>query len=111
MYNMLSEPINNNIFPDPAQISNLTDLELKELLSDKILGGKVERDNFIKSFDQVSLASDAFFPFRDSIDEANKIGVSYIMQPGGSIADESVIQACNEHNMVMLNTDVRVFTH
>ena len=59
----------------------------------------------------VILASDAFFPFRDSIDKASKIGVKYVVQPGGSIGDDSVIQACNEYNMVMINTNIRLFHH
>ena len=59
----------------------------------------------------LALASDAFFPFRDSIDEAHKGGVTCIVQPGGSIRDEEVIQAANEHGMTMLFTDVRHFRH
>ncbi len=57
------------------------------------------------------LASDAFFPFRDSIDEAAKHGITAIVQPGGSIRDEEVIQACNEHDIAMLFTGHRHFKH
>jgi len=57
------------------------------------------------------LASDAFFPFRDSIDEAVKAGVTAIIQPGGSKRDEEVIAAANEHNIVMVFTGVRCFKH
>jgi len=57
------------------------------------------------------LASDAFFPFRDGIDEAAKGGISAIIQPGGSIRDKEVIDACNEHNIAMVFTNVRHFLH
>ncbi|MBT8141266.1 MAG: bifunctional phosphoribosylaminoimidazolecarboxamide formyltransferase/IMP cyclohydrolase, partial [Gammaproteobacteria bacterium] len=58
-----------------------------------------------------SMASDAFFPFRDSIDNAAKAGVSAIIQPGGSIRDEEVIAAANEHGMAMVFTGIRHFRH
>jgi len=57
------------------------------------------------------LASDAFFPFRDAIDTAAEAGVTAIIQPGGSIRDEEVIAAANEHNIAMLFTGVRHFRH
>ncbi len=57
------------------------------------------------------LSSDAFFPFRDNIDVAKRFGVKYIVQPGGSIADKNIIQACNEHDMFMCFTNVRIFHH
>ena len=57
------------------------------------------------------MASDAFFPFRDGIDEAAKNGVTAIIQPGGSIRDEEVIKAADEHGMAMVFTGVRVFRH
>ncbi|TLD96065.1 bifunctional phosphoribosylaminoimidazolecarboxamide formyltransferase/IMP cyclohydrolase [Helicobacter jaachi] len=56
-------------------------------------------------------ASEAFFPFRDSIDMAHSIGVSAIIQPGGSIRDDEVIAACNEYNMAMYFTHIRHFLH
>ena len=59
----------------------------------------------------VSLASDAFFPFRDNIDRAKASGVSFIVQPGGSIRDDAVIERCNEYNMVMAFTGMRLFHH
>jgi len=58
-----------------------------------------------------AMASDAFFPFRDSIDNAAKAGVSAIIQPGGSIRDEEVIAAANEHGMAMVFTGIRHFRH
>ncbi|REJ77645.1 MAG: bifunctional phosphoribosylaminoimidazolecarboxamide formyltransferase/IMP cyclohydrolase PurH [Acidobacteria bacterium] len=57
------------------------------------------------------LASDAFFPFRDNVDEAAKIGVSAIIQPGGSMRDDESIQAANEHGIAMVFTGFRHFKH
>jgi phosphoribosylaminoimidazolecarboxamide formyltransferase / IMP cyclohydrolase len=57
------------------------------------------------------LASDAFFPFRDNVDEAAKAGVSAIIQPGGSMRDQDSIQACDEHGLAMVFTGVRHFRH
>ena len=57
------------------------------------------------------LASDAFFPFRDGIDEAAKFGISAIIQPGGSLRDEEVIQAADEHNLALVFTGIRNFKH
>ena len=57
------------------------------------------------------LASDAFFPFRDGVDEAAKAGITAIIQPGGSKRDEEVIKAANEHNLAMVFTDTRCFKH
>ncbi len=57
------------------------------------------------------LASDAFFPFRDCVDEANKMGISSIIQPGGSVRDADSIQAANEYGMSMVFTGMRHFRH
>ena len=57
------------------------------------------------------MASDAFFPFRDGIDNAGKSGISCIIQPGGSMRDEEVIAAANEHGMAMVFTGMRHFRH
>lgn len=57
------------------------------------------------------LASEAFFPFRDSIDFAAKYGIKAVIQPGGSIRDEEVIQACNEYDIAMIFTKMRHFKH
>ncbi|MGD9563439.1 MAG: bifunctional phosphoribosylaminoimidazolecarboxamide formyltransferase/IMP cyclohydrolase [Pyrinomonadaceae bacterium] len=58
-----------------------------------------------------ALASDAFFPFRDNVDEAARLGISAIIQPGGSIKDDESIQAANEHGIAMVFTGVRHFCH
>ncbi len=57
------------------------------------------------------LASDAFFPFRDTIDAAAKAGITAIIQPGGSVRDQESIDACNEHGIAMVFTGVRHFKH
>ena len=58
-----------------------------------------------------NLSSDGFFPFSDSIDVANKFGVKNIIQPGGSIRDQIVIDRCNHYNMTMILTGQRMFYH
>jgi len=60
---------------------------------------------------EIALASDGFFPFRDSIDLANKAGIKCIIQPGGSIRDSEVIEACDEHGIAMIFTHERHFRH
>jgi len=57
------------------------------------------------------LASDAFFPFRDSIDKTDEAGVTAVVQPGGSVRDKEVIDAANEHNIAMMFTGERCFRH
>jgi phosphoribosylaminoimidazolecarboxamide formyltransferase/IMP cyclohydrolase len=57
------------------------------------------------------MASDAFFPFRDGIDNAAKVGIAAVIQPGGSMRDEEVIAAANEHGMAMVFTGMRHFRH
>ena len=70
-----------------------------------------ERADWIARLDGVSLASDAFFPFRDSIDRAAQSGAKYVVQPGGSERDDLVIAACDEHGMVMAFSGLRLFHH
>ena len=57
------------------------------------------------------MASEAFFPFRDNVDLAKKIGVSSIIQPGGSVKDKEIISISNKHNISMVFSSVRVFKH
>merc|ERR1719198_643458 len=73
--------------------------------------GEAEKAEFLATLDGVAISSDAFFPFRDSIDHASRLGVKYVAQPGGSVADEEVISACNTYNMTMAFTDLRLFHH
>ena len=70
-----------------------------------------EKDDFMKTKTGVVISSDAFFPFRDSIDHASKVGVTFVAQPGGSVQDEQVTKACDEYGMVMSMTGVRLFHH
>lgn len=70
-----------------------------------------ERRAWLDGLTDVVLGSDAFFPFRDSIDRAARSGVRYVLQPGGSSRDEEVIAACDEYGMVMIFSGVRLFHH
>ncbi|TYZ62201.1 hypothetical protein PybrP1_009794 [[Pythium] brassicae (nom. inval.)] len=70
-----------------------------------------EKDAFLRALDNVSLASDAFFPFRDSIDHAAKLGVRCITQPGGSTRDADVRAACDEFGITMAFSNLRLFHH
>jgi phosphoribosylaminoimidazolecarboxamide formyltransferase/IMP cyclohydrolase len=70
-----------------------------------------EKRDWLSKLDGASLGSDAFFPFRDSIDRASQSGVKYILEPGGSARDEGVIQAANEYGMTMIFSGVRLFHH
>lgn len=70
-----------------------------------------EAREYLDSINGVSLGSDAFFPFGDNVERAYKSGVTYIAQPGGSIRDDLVIKACDERDMVMTFTGMRLFHH
>ena len=70
-----------------------------------------ERVEWLGKFTGVVLSSDAFMPFRDTVDRAYQSGVKYIVQPGNSIRDNEVIKACDEYGMVMVFTGIRLFHH
>lgn len=70
-----------------------------------------EKRAWLDKLDHVSLGSDAFFPFGDNIERAYKSGVKYVAQPGGSVRDDHVIEACNKHEMAMAFTGLRLFHH
>ena len=70
-----------------------------------------EKKEYLSKIKGVSLGSDAFFPFGDNIERARRSGVSYIAQPGGSIRDDNVIEACNEYDIAMVFTKMRLFHH
>ena len=70
-----------------------------------------EKRAWLNQMTEVSLGSDAFFPFGDNIERANKSGVKYIAQPGGSIRDDNVIETCNKYGMAMCFTGIRLFHH
>lgn len=70
-----------------------------------------EKAAYLASVSDVSLASDAFFPFGDNIERAHKSGVKYIAQTGGSIRDDNVIETCDKYDIAMAMTHVRLFHH
>lgn len=70
-----------------------------------------EKREWLSTRSAVTLGSDAFFPFRDSIDRAAASGVKYVLEPGGSTRDDVVIHAANEYNMTMIFSGVRLFHH
>ena len=72
---------------------------------------EAEKREFLAARQGVSLGSDAFFPFPDNIKRALKSGVCYVAQPGGSIRDDLVIEACDKNGMVMAFTGMRLFHH
>ena len=72
---------------------------------------KAEKDEWKKQLTGVALGSDAFFPFSDNIDRAHQSGVQYIAEPGGSIRDDVVIDACNHYGITMAFTGLRLFHH
>ena len=94
-------------------------LLVKDNVTVGVWGGQVSRVDAVdvainKSGDNISesiLCSDAFFPFRDSIDKISKTGIKAIIQPGGSIKDGEVISACNEYGIAMVFTKKRCFKH
>ena len=108
-----------------ADRDNATDLYIGEFYEDILADGAWERvfthkpepltekekKEWLAGNTDVTLGSDAFFPFGDNIDRAAKSGVKYIVQPGGSIRDDQVIETCDKYGMVMCFTDVRLFHH
>ena len=70
-----------------------------------------EKRAWLDQMSDVTLGSDAFFPFSDNIERARKSGVRYIAQPGGSVRDDLVIEACDKYGMVMAFTGIRLFHH
>jgi phosphoribosylaminoimidazolecarboxamide formyltransferase/IMP cyclohydrolase len=70
-----------------------------------------ERREWIRQINGVSLVSDGFIPFRDNIDYASKHGVAFIGEPGGSMRDKAVEDACREYGMALVHTNVRLFHH
>ncbi len=108
-----------------ADRDNAIDIYIGEEYMDVLADGQWERvfkvkpevftvakkREWLDSMDGVSLGSDAFFPFGDNIERANKSGVKYIAQPGGSLRDDNVIEVCNKYDMAMAFTGIRLFHH
>lgn len=78
--------------------------DILEMVPDRLTEN--DKVKWLEGLKNITLGSDAFFPFRDNIDRAYKSGVKYIVQAGGSLRDDIVIDACNEYNMVMAMTGV-----
>ena len=70
-----------------------------------------EKRAWLDQMENVTLGSDAFFPFGDKVERAKKSGVKYIAQPGGSVRDDNVIEVCNKYGIVMAFTGIRLFHH
>lgn len=83
--------------------------QMNRVLSVRIAHVRAQEEELLG--DGLVMASDAFFPFRDGIDEAAKAGVTAVIQPGGSIRDDEVVAAANEHGMAMIFTGERHFKH
>ena len=108
-----------------ADRDNAIDLYIGEFYEDILADGEWERvfttkpdvftdeekKKWLAGNTGVTLGSDAFFPFWDNIERAAKSGVKYIVQPGGSVRDDQVIETCDKHDMVMCFTGVRLFHH
>jgi phosphoribosylaminoimidazolecarboxamide formyltransferase/IMP cyclohydrolase len=71
----------------------------------------IKADHAGLSLKNAVMASDAFFPFRDGIDNAVKLGINCIIQPGGSMRDNEIIEAVNDHKIKMVFTSMRHFRH
>ncbi|WP_022940652.1 bifunctional phosphoribosylaminoimidazolecarboxamide formyltransferase/IMP cyclohydrolase [Psychromonas hadalis] len=83
--------------------------QMSRVYSAKVAGIKAADENLV--VEGSVMASDAFFPFRDGIDAAAEAGISCVIQPGGSMRDNEIIDAADEHNMAMVFTGMRHFRH
>ena len=83
--------------------------QMSRVVSAKIAGLKAAEEGL--EVPGAAMASDAFFPFRDGIDAAAQAGITAVIQPGGSVRDDEVIAAADEHSMAMLFTGTRHFRH
>jgi phosphoribosylaminoimidazolecarboxamide formyltransferase / IMP cyclohydrolase len=70
-----------------------------------------DKELWLATLQDVAMGSDGYIPFRDNINEAHQWGVKYVIQPGGSMRDQEVIDACTEHGMVMVCSGLRLFHH
>ena len=70
-----------------------------------------EKRAWLDTLTGVTLASDAYIPFRDNVDRAHASGVEFVIQPGGAMRDQDIIAACDQHNMAMVFTGLRLFHH
>lgn len=108
-----------------ATVDNTIDIYISKFSNDVLDDGKwqelfkyrpeplseAEKTDWLKKVKDVSLCSDAFFPFGDNIERANRSGVKYVAESGGSIRDDNVIKTANDFDMVMAFTGIRLFHH
>lgn len=111
----LSRPAKTNAVDQYLLWDQLADAE-RDALGQALVGVPEpltphERARWIARFDGVCLSSDAYFPFRDSIDRAGRSNVQYVAHPGGSLRDEDVIAAADRYGMVLIQTGLRCFLH
>ncbi len=110
----LKNPVIDNAI-DLYLRDDITEAELKEwealfeVIPEKLT--PKEKTEWIKGFSGVAYSSDAFIPFKDNIDRAAMSNAKFVAQPGGSVRDEEVINACNNYGMVMCFTGLRLFHH
>ncbi len=97
------------VFAKDGQTIGIGAGQMSRVISAEIASLKAKEESL--NVEGSCMASDAFFPFRDGIDKAASSGIKSIIQPGGSVRDQEVIDAANEHKMVMVFTGVRHFRH
>ncbi len=97
------------VLAGPDQTFGVGAGQMNRVDSVRIAAMRAERYGF--DLKGAALASDAFFPFRDSVDEAASLGLTAIIQPGGSVKDDESIAAANEHGIAMAFTGIRHFKH
>jgi phosphoribosylaminoimidazolecarboxamide formyltransferase/IMP cyclohydrolase len=97
------------VFCNKGQTLGVGAGQMSRIDSTKIAGIKAQNAGL--SLKSSVVASDAFFPFRDGVDELAKYGAKCVIQPGGSLRDKEVIEAANEHGLVMIFTKIRHFKH
>lgn len=104
-----------------AEISNLIDLfvtnqieqqQLNENLEEPVaLFTEAEKKEWLKSLKDVTISSDAFFPFSDNIDRAHQSGAKYVVSPGGSTNDKAIVESCEKYGITLIHTNLRLFHH
>ncbi|KAG5347776.1 PUR9 protein, partial [Acromyrmex charruanus] len=104
--NAIDNYVNGSIGKD---MDETTWAAMYEVIPEKL--SESDKIEWLKKLDNVALSSDAFFPFRDNVDRARLSGVKFIASPAGSTNDAAVIEACNEHGIVLAHTGFRLFHH
>ncbi|KAK0084414.1 hypothetical protein PV325_007080 [Microctonus aethiopoides] len=104
--NAIDNYVNGSIGKD---MEEATWAQMYEVVPEKLT--EQDKIEWIKKLDNVAISSDAFFPFRDNIDRARLSGVRFIASPAGSTNDAVVIEACNNHGIILAHTNIRLFHH